>query len=539
MLKLNFYAFLILMTASLLLAMGIYSHLAWNALFSGLAVLFLILCVRAFMQRSQSPCEPDCDQQDPYIVEKQIYLVAGPYVSQWFSTQRKEMLQHPVTGALWIGAVTQGDIVRQLSQLKAAQEHLKVTLFFPFFPDGHDTAALAIESLRAWQKVLQSIVVAEPLPCIFALYFRCSEERFVHDPDRAIWQETLTGEQTLSMMSVENLICQNEDESAFLTQRKAMLLMLWQWMNEEQILLSLNATLTHASSCLTRVMVADYGTGFNRHGAWSRWLEDNFAILPALTNSKIYPPLPAFPATVILPTVRSIPAPPPPVPHSPTVGLVFTATLLIAASMLYARYHEQQRADDLTGTITSLRDVPAENITQTFTLIDKLGVQRSSLETCSAHLFFQNWGFSQCGGLLDIADKQLDEYSHWTVFSSASSASLFAPGSAVIMPGREDRLQPIVTLIEKNPTISFLIVGHTDNSGDEKNNLLLSEQRAREVRDWLLHHTHAAEQRFVLKGEGDSYPLASNLTQAGREMNRRIEVYPLHPTPINVNEHNF
>lgn len=521
----------VLLAASLLLALGIYSNPAWNAVFSGLAVLFAILCARAFIQKEITP-EPPHEQPQ---VEKQIYLMVGPYVNQWFSARRQERLHHSVTGATWLCAATQGELIRLLARLNADPERLKVTLFFPFFPDGHETSALLINALHEWRQILQSPILAEPLPCIFALYSRCSEERFAHDPDCAIWHETGYAEQTLCAGSVECLIPLRGGETAFLRSRKAILALLWRWMAEEHIASNLNATFSHSSSTLMRVMVADYGTGFNRHGAWSRWLEENFALLPALGHSKVCPPLPELPATVVIAPAIS----PAPARTGSARGRrqLLIISLLMAASVISARHHEQKRADEITRTITSLANVPAEDIRQTLGLLNTLGAQRDSLEACSSSLFFQNWGFSRCAALGRLAEAQLKKYTHWIVFSSASHASLFASGSATILPGKEHLLLPLATLIDKNPEVTFLIVGHTDNSGDEKNNVLLSEQRAREVRDWLLLHTRADRLQFVLKGEGDAFPLASNLTPAGKEMNRRIEIFPLHPTPINVNEH--
>ncbi|MDK9357611.1 OmpA family protein [Lelliottia sp. V106_10] len=525
----------ILLVAALLLATGIYPHPAWNALFAGLTVLFFALTVREVLQK-ETPPSPLCEMPR---VEKQIYLVVGPYVNQWFSARHKGSIEHSATGALWLCAATQGEMTRQLARLGADPQNLKVTLFFPFFPDGHDSTALAISSLQEWRNILQSPILAAPLPCIFALYVRCSDERFTHDPDSAIWLETPDGEQKLTSASVENLRPQSEGDPAFLHQRHATLLLLWQWMDEEQVLSNLNAALSHASSTLKRIMIADYGTGFTRHGAWSRWLEEHFAILPALSHAKIYPPLPALAATVDLPPVsRSITAPSSG-GHVLTPRFLLIVPLLVFASLTYAHYHEQQRADDITRTINSLSQTPLENISQTFSLLDTLEAQRAALENCASSLFFQNWGLSRCRELVGIADTQLGKYSHWSVYSSSSHASLFASGSATILQGREQLLQPMVQLIKKNPEITFLIVGHTDSSGDEKSNALLSEQRAREVRDWLLRNTPATEQQFVLKGEGDAYPLASNSTSAGKELNRRIDVFPLRPTPINVNEHLF
>ncbi|MCP5195660.1 MAG: OmpA family protein [Gammaproteobacteria bacterium] len=68
----------------------------------------------------------------------------------------------------------------------------------------------------------------------------------------------------------------------------------------------------------------------------------------------------------------------------------------------------------------------------------------------------------------------------------------------------------------------LIIAGHTDAIGSNEHNLLLSEKRARAVRDYLLERG-IAPARLMAKGYGETYPVSSNATEAGRELNRRSE----------------
>jgi outer membrane protein OmpA-like peptidoglycan-associated protein len=67
------------------------------------------------------------------------------------------------------------------------------------------------------------------------------------------------------------------------------------------------------------------------------------------------------------------------------------------------------------------------------------------------------------------------------------------------------------------------IEGHTDSTGSDSYNQLLSERRASSVRDFLLNQG-IEPRRTRATGYGERYPIASNDTAAGREQNRRVEL---------------
>ncbi|MGD8858925.1 MAG: OmpA family protein [Myxococcales bacterium] len=84
-------------------------------------------------------------------------------------------------------------------------------------------------------------------------------------------------------------------------------------------------------------------------------------------------------------------------------------------------------------------------------------------------------------------------------------------------------LDEIVGVLQDNPQIKKVsIEGHTDSDGSEKYNKELSEGRAAAVKKYLVDHGVAAE-RLSSKGLGESKPIASNETDAGKEKNRRVE----------------
>ena len=83
-------------------------------------------------------------------------------------------------------------------------------------------------------------------------------------------------------------------------------------------------------------------------------------------------------------------------------------------------------------------------------------------------------------------------------------------------------LDKLVDFLKFNNTIVIEISGHTDNVGDKKANILLSQNRAKAVNDYLISHG-IVQQRLKFKGYGDTQPIASNDTPEGRQQNRRTE----------------
>jgi outer membrane protein OmpA-like peptidoglycan-associated protein len=88
-------------------------------------------------------------------------------------------------------------------------------------------------------------------------------------------------------------------------------------------------------------------------------------------------------------------------------------------------------------------------------------------------------------------------------------------------------LEEIRTTLTKYPSLKIEIAGHTDNTGNDAANLLLSQKRAEAVRTYLVEHG-VDRDRLIAKGYGAKLPLASNDDEKdGRELNRRIEIVAL------------
>lgn len=100
---------------------------------------------------------------------------------------------------------------------------------------------------------------------------------------------------------------------------------------------------------------------------------------------------------------------------------------------------------------------------------------------------------------------------------------LFETGSAQLLPTAVKRLEPLASYLRANPNVPVRIEGHTDSVGNDTDNQILSERRADAVSAALSAMGVAAE-RYVVAGYGETMPVASNADEAGRELNRRVEV---------------
>ncbi len=79
-------------------------------------------------------------------------------------------------------------------------------------------------------------------------------------------------------------------------------------------------------------------------------------------------------------------------------------------------------------------------------------------------------------------------------------------------------------LMEKTPEAIVVLAGHTDNTGTERYNDGLSVRRADAVASYLTAECGIPPNRLIVKGYGESAPIAANDTVEGRAMNRRVEI---------------
>ena len=99
----------------------------------------------------------------------------------------------------------------------------------------------------------------------------------------------------------------------------------------------------------------------------------------------------------------------------------------------------------------------------------------------------------------------------------------FDSGKDQFKPSSLGTLNAVLEVMKRAPNRSFMIAGHTDSDGTDASNQALSERRAQTVIRWLIEHGIEAR-RLQGAGFGESRPTAPNDTEAGKALNRRVEL---------------
>lgn len=98
----------------------------------------------------------------------------------------------------------------------------------------------------------------------------------------------------------------------------------------------------------------------------------------------------------------------------------------------------------------------------------------------------------------------------------------FDTAKADIKSRYHEKIKKVADFMTAYPETTAAIEGHTDNVGNDSDNLKLSERRAESVKAYLIEKFGIASERLSAKGFGPSQPVADNATAAGRQKNRRI-----------------
>ena len=105
------------------------------------------------------------------------------------------------------------------------------------------------------------------------------------------------------------------------------------------------------------------------------------------------------------------------------------------------------------------------------------------------------------------------------------SGILFATNKADLNASSKSALAKFSNTLKSNNLLLVDIYGHTDSSGNDGINIPLSNKRAQSVANYLMQCGVSSSQFKNIAGKGSSEPVADNSTAAGKQKNRRVEVY--------------
>ena len=103
------------------------------------------------------------------------------------------------------------------------------------------------------------------------------------------------------------------------------------------------------------------------------------------------------------------------------------------------------------------------------------------------------------------------------------SGILFDVDKTDLKPDAQNSLKQLAVSLQNNPQTNILVVGHTDSLGTAAHNMDLSIRRANAVK-LFIDQQGVNSARLTTQGKGETEPIASNSTAAGRAQNRRVEI---------------
>lgn len=99
----------------------------------------------------------------------------------------------------------------------------------------------------------------------------------------------------------------------------------------------------------------------------------------------------------------------------------------------------------------------------------------------------------------------------------------FDTNSTEVRPGLHSEINRVANVLNQYPETFIRVEGHTDSVGSDEYNMKLSQRRADSVKT-LLTQRGVSASRIEVVGFGKTLPVATNNTEAGRQMNRRVEI---------------
>ena len=125
---------------------------------------------------------------------------------------------------------------------------------------------------------------------------------------------------------------------------------------------------------------------------------------------------------------------------------------------------------------------------------------------------------------IKLGQARVDKLPNDVVRITMTSQTAFETNSASIKPGFHSTMDKVADVVVRYGKTTLTVVGHTDDVGTNAYNQSLSERRALSVAQYL-ESKRVDSMRLATAGKGETQPRSTNNTEAGRQENRRVEIY--------------
>ena len=125
--------------------------------------------------------------------------------------------------------------------------------------------------------------------------------------------------------------------------------------------------------------------------------------------------------------------------------------------------------------------------------------------------------------LARIPGTHVERVDNNTLLVRFDSDILFQPDSARLGPAAQGTVEEVASVLGEYRKTAVVVQGHTDSIGPANHNMNLSQRRAETVSGALVAHG-VAPQRMIATGYGETMPVATNSSERGRQLNRRVEI---------------
>lgn len=182
-----------------------------------------------------------------------------------------------------------------------------------------------------------------------------------------------------------------------------------------------------------------------------------------------------------------------------------------------------ERVDDQAATLLLERDDLASQVQTSETKLAQVEWEQASVSEELAQRLRREERFQAAKKLIKPSDGEV-------LWNASNDLVLrltglkFDVGSSEIKDDQMQLLDKVVELVQSTPNARVVVEGHTDGSGDEVNNVQLSEKRAYSLMMYLRTATGITADRIRAMGYGSDKPIASNDTAEGRAKNRRNDI---------------